>query len=199
MMAAGRTRDCPPIWTARDFPAITGRGRHRVDLGAGDPPAGHALAGLAYRCRRPERGMSMAASHGHGRWAPAVLGDAGEDDSGCYVLGVRETTDACSWSLMFMECCDADDEQEVALGMDTYCLVVDPGQATFYGGVRECELACGRLRLVLTEHAAAALGVPAALDFALTMSPGQQQLISRGLRRVLTSGRRDAIPRLLDV
>ena len=143
--------------------------------------------------------MSMAASHGHDRWAPAVLGDAGEDESGCYVLGVGQTTDASSWSLMFMECYDADDEQEVAPGMDTYCLVVNPGQATFYGGVRECELACGRLRLLLTEHAAAALGIPAELDFALTMSPELQQLISRGLRQVLTSGRRDAIPLLLAV
>lgn len=72
--------------------------------------------------------MGMGASHGHDRWAPAVLGEAGEDDSGCYVLGVRETADVGSWSLMFMECCEADGEQEIALGMDTYCLAVDPGR-----------------------------------------------------------------------
>lgn len=49
-----------------------------------------------------------------------------------------------------MECHDAEDEQEIALGMDTSCLVVDPGQATAYGGVRECELTERRLRLVLS-------------------------------------------------
>jgi len=41
---------------------------------------------------------------------------------------------------MFMECYDAEDEQNISLGMDTYCLVVDPGQWTVYGGVVECEL-----------------------------------------------------------
>jgi hypothetical protein len=58
-----------------------------------------------------------------------VLRDAGEAAEGGHVLGVRETRDAESWSMLFMECIDAEDKQEVALGMDTYCLVVDPGQA----------------------------------------------------------------------
>jgi Immunity protein 10 len=135
------------------------------------------------------------------RWAPTVLSDAGEDDSDIYILGVRETAEDDSWSLVFMECDDddAEDEQEIALGMDTYCLVVDPGQATFYGGVLECELTAGQLRLLLTEEAAKALGTPTELSFALAMDVEQVRMVSRGLARVLTSGRPDAVPRQLTV
>jgi len=34
---------------------------------------------------------------------PPVLRDAGEDDSEVYVIGVRESTDPQSWSLLLME------------------------------------------------------------------------------------------------
>jgi hypothetical protein len=129
------------------------------------------------------------------RWVPPVLRDAGEAAEGGYVLGVRETRDHESWALPFMECTDAEDEQQVALGMDTYCLVVDPGQATHYGGARECEIDELRLRLVLTEDAATALGLPADACFAFDLTPRQVDMLRRGLRRVLTSGRADTIPR----
>lgn len=128
-----------------------------------------------------------------------VLRDAGEDDSDVYVMGVRETTDPESWSLLFMECFDADDEQEIELGMDTYCLVVDPGQATHYGGVRECEIRGAEWRLVLAEDAAATLGLPVEQRFVLDLPAHQRDLLGRGLRRVLTSGRRDAVPDRLEV
>ncbi len=132
-------------------------------------------------------------------WAPAVVRDVGEDDSDVYVVGIRETADPDSWSLLFMECYDAEDPQEIDLGMDTYCLVVDPGQATYYGGVRECEFGSGRLRLVLTEEAAEGLGMPVDTTFALDIPPQQVDLLGRGLVRVLTSGRPDAVPQRLQV
>jgi len=132
-------------------------------------------------------------------WAPAVIGDVGEDDSDVYVVGIREADTPESWSLLFMECHDAEDPQEVNSGMDTYCLVVDPGQATCYGGVRECELGGGRLRLALTEEAAGSLGMPADTSFALDLTPQQVDRLGRGLARVLTSGRADAVPRRLHV
>jgi hypothetical protein len=97
------------------------------------------------------------------------------------------------------QCRDGDDPHEIRLGMDTYCLMVDPGQATHYGGVRECELDGGRLRLTLTEEAAGSLGMPADVTLALDLTPQQVDLLSRGLARVLTSGRADAIPQRLRV
>ena len=109
------------------------------------------------------------------------------------------SADEQSWPLLLMECEDAEDEQEIALGTDTCCLVVDPGQATVYGGVLECELTGARLRLLLTEDAAAELGTPAELDFALSLSPDQLETVRTGLERVLTSGRAGAVPRVLDV
>jgi len=130
---------------------------------------------------------------------PAVIRDVGEDDSDVYVIGLRETTDPDSWSLLLMECYDAEDPQETNLGMDTYCLVVDPGQATHYGGVRECELDGGRLRLKLTEEAAKTLDMPVDTNLALDITPQQVDLLGRGLIRVLTSGRPDAVPEPLHV
>jgi Immunity protein 10 len=132
-------------------------------------------------------------------WVPAVIRDVGEDDGEVYVIGLRETAAPDSWSLVFMECYDAEDPQEIGLGMDTYCLVVDPGYATHYGGVRECELDGERLRLTLTEQAAQTLGMPLDTSLALDITPQQVDQLRRGLVRVLTSGRRDAVPERLHV
>jgi hypothetical protein len=139
---------------------------------------------------------------------PPVLRDAGEDDGEVYVVGVRESTDPESWSLLLMECDDEDYEDDAAGdddewvrddGMDTYCLVVDPGQATYYGGVIECEITGSELRLVLSEDAAGTLGIPRHAHFTLDLAPHKRELLGRGLQRVLTSGRADAVPRLLRV
>ena len=132
-------------------------------------------------------------------WAPAVVSNVGEDDGDVYLVGIREAGTRDSWSLLFMECYDAEDPQEIDLGMDTYCLVVDPGQATCYGGVRECELGGGRLRLALTEEAASSLGMPVDTSFDLDLTPQQVDQLGRGLARVLTSGRADAVPQRLHV
>lgn len=143
---------------------------------------------------------SMADAATDGPWAADVLRDAAEADvEGVYVIGVRETLDGESWSLMFQEPYDAEDPQEIRLGMDTYCLVVDPGQACYYGGVLECEIAAEELLLRLTEEAAAALGTPTVMRFTLAMGSDQLQTLRRGLARVLTSGRPDAVPQRLAV
>jgi hypothetical protein len=114
-------------------------------------------------------------------------------------VGVRESLDSESWALMFMAKNDAHDEQEISLGMDTYCLVVDPGQWTVYGGVVECELSDDRLILRLTEQAAQALGTPTDMSFGLTLDSTKLEVLRRGLRRVLTSGRVNAVPQRLVV
>jgi immunity protein 10 of polymorphic toxin system len=127
------------------------------------------------------------------RWAPEVLRDASEDESeGIYVVGIRESSDPKAWSLLFMECDEED--ADLDLGMDSYCLVVDPGQATCYGGVRECELLGDRLRLLLTEEAAAALGMPTESRFRLELPADVLGMLRNGLTRVLVSGNPDSIP-----
>jgi hypothetical protein len=129
-----------------------------------------------------------------GCWVPDVLGDAGEDDTVVYTVGVRESPDSECWSLCFMECYDAEDEQNISLGMDTYCLVVDPGQRTVYGGVVECELSDDLLILRLTERAAEKLRTPTEMGFGLALDSTKLEVLRRGLRRVLTSGRANAVP-----
>lgn len=136
---------------------------------------------------------------GQPRWAPAVIGDVAEDDSDVYMIGIREADAPGSWSLLFMEPCDAEDPQEIQLGMDTYCLVVDPGQATCYGGVRECQLGGGQLRLTLTTEAAVTLSMPVDTRFILELTPQQADQLGRGLARVLTSGRAGEVPQRLSI
>ena len=115
--------------------------------------------------------------HGQRGRALAAICDVGEDDSDVYMIGIRETGAPDSWSLLFMEPTDAEDPQEIQLGMDTYCLVADPGQATCYGGVRECELGSGRLHLTLAAEAAGTLGMPTDMSFTLELTPQQVDLL----------------------
>ncbi|MFG3603569.1 Imm10 family immunity protein [Micromonospora chersina] len=138
----------------------------------------------------------MGTSH---EFAPPILRDVGEEDDGVYVIAVGEAGDPESWQLALMECDEdaVEDPQEIALGWDTYCLVVDPGQATHYGGVVECEVTETRLRLALTSEAAQALALPIDATFGLQLSADQICMLKRGLTRVLTSGRRNARPTLL--
>ncbi len=131
---------------------------------------------------------------------PATLSDATEaTEDEVYVLGLRERSDDESWSLLFMQAYRSHGEQEIRLGMDTYCLVVDPGQHVAYGGFLECELSHTRLRLLLAGHTAGDLGLHEETSFTLALTRGQLALVRRGLTKVLTSGRPGAVPQTLDV
>ena len=91
--------------------------------------------------------------------------------------------------------------------LDSYCLVVDPGQATSYGGVISCEIrpAAGLspihhvLHLRLTAEAATELEMPTDTTLALELDDNRLALLRRGLRRVLTSGSQADIPATLAV
>jgi hypothetical protein len=125
-----------------------------------------------------------------------VLTDVQADDSGTFVIGLRENTTPEAWSLLLFESADEPDEQDLDLDMDTYCVVVDPGQATTYGGVLECELRDTSLRLRLAGSAATDLGLPPDTTFPLEVSAAQLATLRRGLRRVFTSGQPGHQPRL---
>jgi hypothetical protein len=122
--------------------------------------------------------------------------DVQEDDGDVYVLGLRESTLPGAWSLLFMPAEDEPDEQDVDLDMDTYCTVSDPGQATHYGGILECEFAEESLRLRLGKEAASTLGLAEREIWEFQVSAEQMQMARAGLRRVLTSGRSDERPTL---
>ena len=63
------------------------------------------------------------------------------------------------------------DNQDRALGMDTYCLV--RGEATHYGGLDAYELTDSRLQLRFGAAAADALELPAVTDLAIDASQAE--------------------------
>jgi hypothetical protein len=124
-------------------------------------------------------------------------------DEGRCVLGIRERPEAGGRGLIFIEGAPDGDEDD-DLEMDSYCLVADPSQAVFYGGVERCEIhlregagPAGPLRLTLDQETAEELEVPRSAQFDLHLTAGQLDVLRRGLRRILTSGRPSAIPELL--
>ena len=132
-----------------------------------------------------------------------TIRDVQDSNDDIYVLGLRENTLPNSWSLLFMEAEEDSDGDE----LDSYCIVVDPGQATSYGGVVSCEIqptpelspAHHILRLRLTTEAATELEIPTDTTLALELDDNGLALLRRGLRRVLTSGRHADIPATLAV
>lgn len=83
---------------------------------------------------------------------------AGVDDEYCLVAAVAERNDGTGRSLMFQAGHEPPDEQEVGLGMDTYCLVTE-NQGTAYGCVRELAIDGDRMHVILAEDALAGLGL----------------------------------------
>jgi hypothetical protein len=88
--------------------------------------------------------------------------------------------------------------------MSSYCLVADPGQAVFYGGVERCELypgdspaQAGVLLLTLEPQAARVLELPQSARFDLFLPARKLDVLRRGLRRILGSGCSTAMPDLL--
>jgi hypothetical protein len=71
------------------------------------------------------------------------------------------------------------DEQDAALGMDTYCVVTDTG-ATHYGGIVSCVLTDDSLVLAFSEEAENALGLKG-YRIILALSASDRALLRSGL------------------
>ena len=100
-------------------------------------------------------------------------------------------------SLTFMCSLYEPDEQDVALGMDSYCLVT-PDQGTAYGGVSEVTLQDGMLRVVVAEDDLEALNLDEAeIEASLAVDNQSMDQLRRGLRRILLYGRPDARPAVI--
>ncbi len=117
-----------------------------------------------------------------------VLRKVQDDDGDHYLIGLRESPEPTSWSIIFMES-DADpDDEDIEMGMDSYCIVVDPGQATWYGGVRECQLDGNQLSMTLDSDASVALGLAERTTLELLVSQDDLAMVRNGLKRVFSSG-----------
>jgi immunity protein 10 of polymorphic toxin system len=102
------------------------------------------------------------------------------------VVALAEEPGGGGRNLLFMVASEFD-EQDRALGMDTYSLSDETG-ATVYGGVTSCRLEGNTLAIVLSSEAAAILGLDQATRMPLLVPPHTITRLARGLRTVLTSG-----------
>jgi hypothetical protein len=111
-------------------------------------------------------------------------------DNACLVVGV----DTGELGLIFQCGLAEPDEQDVALGMDTHCLVTTDGGCA-YGCVEEIAFDGDRLRIVLDPAALDDLELDEArIEVTLALSEGTVAELRAGLRRVLDYGRADARP-----
>lgn len=101
--------------------------------------------------------------------------------------------------LMFMAGEEEPDEQEVALGMDTHCLVT-AGQGTAYGCVREAVLSDNILRVSLDPGSLDNLWLnDHEIEAVIETSAEDLAAFREVLAQVLAYGRADARPRRLAV
>lgn len=108
--------------------------------------------------------------------------------------GLAEHEDGSGFVLLFMAGEENPGDQEVALGMDTHCLVT-AGQGTAYGCVREAVLEGNVFRVSLDLEALESLGLDDSEIEAVIEAPAEDVARFREvLAQVLTYGRADALP-----
>ncbi|MFB7719190.1 Imm10 family immunity protein [Nocardia sp. NPDC056100] len=118
------------------------------------------------------------------------------DADDCVLAGVAESDDDEGFILMFM--CDFAEpyDQEVALGMDTHCLVTRD-QGTAYGCIREVELTDEILRVTLDPESLHDLGLDDhIIEAALRAPAADLARLREVLPRILSYGRPESRARL---
>ena len=102
-------------------------------------------------------------------------------------VGVAEKADGSGRALVFQLAHEFDD-QDRALGMDTYAISTDTG-ATIYGGVTHYVLTDRLLSIWFSDNASTKLGIGRECQLALSVDPESLAKLRDGLRRIL--GNRD--------
>ncbi|MFF8601519.1 Imm10 family immunity protein [Streptomyces sp. NPDC015232] len=111
--------------------------------------------------------------------------------------GVAESGDEESFALEFQGGFGEPDEQNIRLGMDSYC-VVTPDQNTAYGCVRTVELEGNLLRVTFDPASVDDLYLNDSVVEAVLHAPVEDVARMReALTRILTYGRTDALPTFL--
>ncbi|WP_055599647.1 Imm10 family immunity protein [Streptomyces aureus] len=112
---------------------------------------------------------------------------------------LAEGEDGSGFIMMFMAGEEEPDDQEVALGMDTHCLVT-AGQGTAYGCVREAVLTDNVLRISLDPEALGDLRLTDPEVEAVIEAPAEDiRQFREVLAQVLGYGRADAVPTRVDI
>ena len=122
---------------------------------------------------------------------------AGVDDEYCLVAGVAERDDGTGRALTFQAGHEAPDEQDILLGLDTYC-VVTQDHGTAYGCVRELSIDGDRMQVVISADALDDLGLhDASIRVQLAVEAQAVEILRDYLGRIMTYGRAEARPSVL--
>ncbi|MFJ5711683.1 Imm10 family immunity protein [Streptomyces sp. NPDC093105] len=112
---------------------------------------------------------------------------------------LAESEHGSGFILMFMAGEEEPDDQDIALGMDTHCLVT-ADQGTAYGCVREAVVEGNILRISLDPEALESLRLDEAeIEAVLEAPPEDVTRLREVLAQVLAYGRADAVPTRLAV
>ncbi len=114
----------------------------------------------------------------------AAVEDVVEDNT--LVVGLSQDQEGCGQTLLF-QVAHSFDEQDRALGMDTYAVSNEAG-ATVYGGVTSCILEGDILTVRFHPEAAATLEMDEECRYRLLVGRSSIVRLAEGLRRVLSSG-----------
>jgi hypothetical protein len=133
------------------------------------------------------------------RFTARVAGAYEHPEDECVSAGVSETEDGDGMMLDFQCCTYEPDDQDVALGFDTHC-VVTANQGTAYGAVQELTLRDNVLRVVFDLDALESLGLTEPeIEAVLDVDEQSLDQLRQGLRHILAYGRADARPRILEL
>ncbi|MCX4710331.1 Imm10 family immunity protein [Streptomyces fimicarius] len=130
------------------------------------------------------------------RFTAQIAWGVDDPDEDCVQAGVAESDEEEGFSLHFM--CDFEDPgpQEIALGMDTHCLVT-PDQGTAYGCIRTVEFERDLLRVTLDPESLDDLDLRDHVIEAVLRAPAEDVARLREvLPRILEYGRPAARARL---
>jgi hypothetical protein len=96
---------------------------------------------------------------------------------GVYLIAGGENPDGSGRAITVQTDPDRTDEP--------YCITLEPGHATDYGGIAEWEVNARRLHIRLTPAAAHEMGVPPDLTFDLALDDRELTILRAGLQRTL--------------
>lgn len=200
-----READRSGAWLARHWLHCAQRCGHHGTVVADDPPA-IDVDGIAYLVKHGPRKRIMNFD-GTNSWfelsesvwvepippvpapetcpwclhgPPVSLSHVAEDtsDDELYVLGASELANGEGRAFTLQLPLDENDD-------DGYCLTLEPGHGTHYGGISRYQIDNEHLRFELDPDASTALRVPPVLDFQLSISAEEASLLRNGLSRVL--------------
>ncbi|WP_309111646.1 Imm10 family immunity protein [Saccharothrix sp.] len=118
-----------------------------------------------------------------------------DEDDEVLEAGFAETEDGTGFVLLIQRSLYEPEEQEVHLGMDTYCLV--SGGQSIYGGLRRAVRLDQGLDLTLSSEAAELLELPVDLQVRLDGEAAAAAEVLDALPRIVMWGREEERPELL--